>query len=231
LEQIRTYSDERLDYYCAFCGSSPNTRDHIPSKILLDKPFPENLPVVPACRKCNQSFSKDEEYLACLIECAIHGTTEPSGLSRNKIATILSKKKPLKVRLEHAIVKKDNQIYFQTEENRVRNVILKLAQGHSRHENSESQFDEPVLLWFRPLTTMSDKEKEEFFSNEELTLLPEIGSRAFQRTMFDEQGVPRAYWKVVQPNNYSYSICHISNGLRVRIVIWEYLACEVIWDY
>jgi hypothetical protein len=49
---------------------------------------------------------------------------------------------------------------------------------------------------------MSEKEKEDFFSNEKLTLLPEIGSRTFQKMFFDKKGIPRAYWKIVQPNNY-----------------------------
>ena len=229
MEQIKTFSDQRLDSYCAFCGGAPETRDHIPSKILLEKPFPENLQVVPACWKCNQSFSLDEEYVACLIECTLHGTTNPTKLSRDKISKILSRKKSLRIRLEMAKARIDNNIYFQAEAKRVLNVILKLAQGHSRFETSESRLEEPILLWFKPLTVMSKAEKNKFFSGDELTLLPEIGSRSAQRIMFDKQGVPRNHWVTVQPNNYRYSICHRPEGLRVRIIIREYLACEIIW--
>ena len=80
MKQIKKYSDLRLYGYCTYCGGEPETRDHVPSKILLDKPFPENLPVVPSCDKCNHDFSKDEEYFACLIECTLRGTTEPEKL-------------------------------------------------------------------------------------------------------------------------------------------------------
>jgi hypothetical protein len=147
LEQIKTFSDKRLDSYCAFCGEHPDTKDHVPSKVLLEKPFPENLPVVPACLECNRSFSLDEEYVACLIECTLHGTTDPNKLTRDKISKILLRKKNLKARLEKAKTVVSNNIYFQAEEKRVRNVVLKLAQGHSRFENSESQLEEPISIW------------------------------------------------------------------------------------
>ena len=61
------------------------TKDHVPSKILLDEPYPEHLPVVPACQICNRGFSSDEAYVACLIESAKWGTTEIDQIKREKI--------------------------------------------------------------------------------------------------------------------------------------------------
>lgn len=79
------HSGKRLDLICSYCGVNyPDTKDHVPSKILLDEPYPENLPVVPCCSKCNSSFSLDEEYVACLLECAIHGTKSIENLIRIK---------------------------------------------------------------------------------------------------------------------------------------------------
>lgn len=98
MKQIKKISDFRLEGYCVYCGGKPETRDHVPSKIILDKPFPENLPVVPACNKCNQDFSKDEEYFACLIECVLRGTTEPVKLKREKIKDILVRKPQLSLK-------------------------------------------------------------------------------------------------------------------------------------
>jgi len=40
----------------------------VPSKVLLVKPYPENLGIVPACFKCNNSFSNDELFLSILTE-------------------------------------------------------------------------------------------------------------------------------------------------------------------
>src|SRR3977135_329746 len=40
---------------CAYCGGIANTRDHVPPKAILRKPFPE-LITVPACRDCNEKW-------------------------------------------------------------------------------------------------------------------------------------------------------------------------------
>ncbi|MBX7045797.1 MAG: HNH endonuclease [Ignavibacteria bacterium] len=38
------------------------TRDHIPPKCLIVKPYPNDLITVPSCSKCNMGFSKLDEY-------------------------------------------------------------------------------------------------------------------------------------------------------------------------
>src|SRR5438067_1316487 len=99
MEQIRSFADERWSAFCAFCGRPPNTRDHVPPRVFLDKPYPENLPVVGACRECNKRGSLDEEYIACLLEVAAHGTVDPAALSRQKVARTLAARPPLAARL------------------------------------------------------------------------------------------------------------------------------------
>jgi hypothetical protein len=48
---------------CAYCGQERElTRDHVPPRTLFSKPFPDNIPTVPACSPCNASFKKDDEY-------------------------------------------------------------------------------------------------------------------------------------------------------------------------
>ena len=157
------------------------------------------------------------------------GTTEPRSLSRKKIINILQRKPKLKARIETSKRTIDNHIHFQVESERVKNVIEKLAQGIAKFENSEIQFEEPYAISYKPIILMNDQETNDFFDNEELELLPEIGSRAFQRIMVDNEGVPRAYWKDVQENNFSYSIAHTPQELRVRMLIWNYLTGDVIW--
>jgi hypothetical protein len=85
VKQIRTYVDDRLAAFCYACGGAPATRDHVPPKVFLDEPYPENLPVVGSCRTCNEGASLDEEYVACVLEVAARGTVDPSGLTRPKI--------------------------------------------------------------------------------------------------------------------------------------------------
>lgn len=48
---------------CAYCGvRNSETVDHIPPKLLLAPPYPNNLLTVPACFACNTSFQANDEY-------------------------------------------------------------------------------------------------------------------------------------------------------------------------
>lgn len=48
---------------CVYCNRAlAETVDHIPPKLLLAKPYPDNLLTVPSCLKCNSAFQKDDEY-------------------------------------------------------------------------------------------------------------------------------------------------------------------------
>lgn len=227
--QIKTFSDERHDMLCAYCCRDlPTTRDHVPSKILLDKPFPENLPVVPCCLLCNQNFSLDEEYFACLIECALSGTTNPASIKRKSIRKILSKKESLRQKLAAAQTEIAGRIFFKTEINRVKNVVLKLAKGHAKFENTENLLDEPKYLTFKPLLLMSEVEKNFFFSINKPAILPEIGSRMSQRVLIEANSI-QPYWIIIQPDNYQYTTS-IDNDVSVKIVIRNYLAIEVKWS-
>ena len=102
MEQLPSYGDQRTLAFCAFCGGETGTRDHCPSRVFLDAPYPDNLPVVPACSACNGSFSEDEEYLACLISCVLAGSTDPDAVPREKIKKILDRKSALRARIEQS---------------------------------------------------------------------------------------------------------------------------------
>jgi hypothetical protein len=52
---------------CVYCGDNADTRDHIPPRCLLEKPYPANLPTVPSCRSCNNGFAADEEYFHVVL--------------------------------------------------------------------------------------------------------------------------------------------------------------------
>lgn len=48
---------------CIYCGSAENlTADHIPPKCLFPSPRPSSLITVPACRSCNKSYERDDEW-------------------------------------------------------------------------------------------------------------------------------------------------------------------------
>lgn len=229
MRQIKTFSDSRLDTQCAYCGEYPDTRDHVPSKIILEKPFPENIHVVPSCLKCNNGFSLDEEYFACLIECIISGTTDLDKLSRESIVKILKRKNKLKARLDNAFISENGKSFFKIEFERIKNVILKLAYGHAKFENSETQFEKPEHITFFPIETLTEEEQNSFFAVTELQKIPEVGSRAMQNLYLTQNGIPFDNWIVVQEGIYQFSVTPTIENLKVRMVIWNYLACEVVW--
>jgi len=226
------FLDRRQKGGCAYCGSKPDTRDHVPSKILLDDPLPLDLPVVAACSACNSGFSLDEEYLACLLECTLCGTTSPSGLRRKKVRRSLKKNPTLAKRL-HDCMRADDagRLIWQPEMDRVRNIIVKLARGHAAYE-LYSQLDEPDEVDFAPFLAMSDDEKIAFQSARHVTPQgwPEIGSRAFLRACGESPDPhQRGGWIVVQPGRYRYSVQE-TGGVFVGMVLSEYLFCTVRWE-
>lgn len=56
---------------CIHCGTalsrSTSSRDHVPSKLLLRQPYPDNLKTIRVCRSCNTRFSPAEEYLGAFL--------------------------------------------------------------------------------------------------------------------------------------------------------------------
>lgn len=216
--------DTRLEHQgCAFCGGTPSTIDHVPSKSLLAKPYPNNLPVVPACLDCNQSFSKDEQYLACLLECVIHGGTDSVGLPE-AIRKTFQRSPALAEQIARGSYKdQKGDLNWIPNMERVENVVLKLARGHALYDLSTHELDPPTTVSCVPLILISDDQLSNFENaggGQRTTWPGEIGSRAFLRAVGSE-----GIWITLQPGRYRYAI---ENGW-IQIVIAEYLACAVEW--
>jgi hypothetical protein len=184
--------------------------------------------VVPSCQACNESFSLDEEYLAALIDCVAVGCVGPSELHREKIRSILERKPKLAAALEHArrIDLASGSIVFEPDASRVRNVVLKLARGHAAFELHSLEDNEPARLLMTPIGLLDDEAREAFEAPPDACMYPEVGSRAMIRML--EHGMPSPSWITVQPGRYRF-LASPGLPLLVRIVIGEYLACEVIW--
>ena len=204
MRQPQCFGDERNKGFCVHCGGAPETNDHVSSKVLLDKPYPENLMGCPACRTCNNGLSADEEYLACLQECAIAGEAEPSVMRRPKIARILNQNAALLARLRQARTVAGEVPMWAIECERARNVILKLARCHAAFEQNEPQLEEPDYLRMQPLALMSDEERSEFEGQGgDIAFWPEMGSRAMQRLLVTGADVFSEGWLIVQEGNYA----------------------------
>ena len=226
MRQLANYGDIRQVAVCAYCCGATKTRDHVPARVLLDEPFPENLAIVPACLDCNNAASVDEEYLACLVECVICGTTEPHALQRAKVRRLLAERPRLQARLAAAHRQEDAQSVFSVELERVEYIVAKLARGHSLYELNEPMIAVPSSIWIAPLHLLGDQAREAFESTagHSFATWPEIGSRAMQRWVESGQK-----WIEVQSGRYRY-LATADVVVRVRLVLSEYLACEVRWD-
>ncbi|MED5620913.1 hypothetical protein [Ideonella sp. BN130291] len=197
---------------------------------MLDEPYPPNLPVVEACQDCNQSFSLDEQYLACFLECVVCGSTDPASLQRENIRRILAAAPLLAADIQSTMEldERGGKVWAPNMD-RVRNVVLKLARGHLDYELSIQEPDEPALLEVAPLSLLA-AEVREFFGcpePEPIALWPEMGSRAFMRLMSNGEQ-PVNGWLDVQPGRYRYLVGQ-GHGSSVHLVIGEYLACRVAW--
>ena len=81
-------------------------------------------------------------------------------------------------------------------------------------------------MWFAPFASIDGVAREDFESGPTWSLWPEVGSRGMQRLA---SGFPDGdAWLDVQPGRYRY-MTHVQAGPAVRIVLSEYLACEVSW--
>jgi hypothetical protein len=232
MRHFSCYGDDRNKGFCVHCGGAGDTKDHVPSKVLLDEPLPANVSVSPACLDCNNGLSIDEEYLACLLDCIVAGDVDPDKVGRPKIARILRSNGALADRLRRARRLVGVRVMWDFEEERVRNVLLKLARGHAAYELNEPRLEEPDVFYFRPLCTMSASEVEDFEGELDagpVAVSPEVGSRAMQRLLVAGPEVFEEGWLVVQDGRYRYRTSQYA-GLRVRMVLREYLACEVTWE-
>jgi hypothetical protein len=170
----------------------------------------------------------DEEYLACLISCVMAGSTNPEAMPREKTKRILKAKPFLRTRIEKSRSALSDTNVFTPEHERVSAVAIKLAQGHALYELHESCASTPDGIEYIPLVSMRDAQREAFENPQCADVWPEVGSRAMQRLLGGTDLTPSG-WLNVQDDRYRLS-ASLNNGIDVRIVIHEYLACHVYWE-
>ena len=237
MRQLNDYSDVRNRGSCSHCGGGldegNSSRDHVPTRALLDSPYPKNLPTVDVCGECNNGFSRDENYLVALIACVLSGSTD---LDRDKFpvaAGILDHSAELKARIERMRRVQMElwghpEVEWAVEAGRVANVAVKNARGHAFYELGEPFECAPCRVDFLPLQLMSDDWRDAFEQTvAEAALWPEVGSRMMQRVVLEdlERG-----WVLVQKDVYRYMVIQRPGETLVRSVIRKYLATEVAWS-
>lgn len=230
MEHMNTFGDRRILEFCTYCSAKPDTRDHVPPKAFLDNPLPNDLPVVPSCSACNTGASLDEEYAACALESVICGSVDPADMRRAKIGRALSRSPALAERISRGRAESENGVSFAVEEDRFTAVLLKAARGHALWELHQHMDQLPTFIGLAPLMTMDAEQLAHFEDPSTITggLWPEVGSRAMSRLCAHGSG--SYIWNVVQPGRYRF-LAATGDRIVIRMVLSEYLACEIAWNH
>ena len=233
------------------CGtdltSKQTTREHIPSRCLLRKPYPAELVTIESCRSCNEGFSYDEEYLIGLLSTVLVGSTEPERQKTPEVARMLRRNATLRQRLQNSRYEMtthrgETKIVFTPEMDRVKRVVVKNARGHALYELDQAMSFEADEFFAQPLSVLTREARDEFDAaggggggGGGVKAWAELGTRLFQRQsiaacdpMLADMMEP---WIIVQNGVYRYAVIDMGgDGLFVRSVIHEYLATSVYWN-
>lgn len=228
VERFPLFHDDRLGRACFCCGTAhTETVDHVPPKVFLDEPYPDDLITVPSCGRCNSAASDDEQYVASLIEVVVSGSTDPNRLSRRKISKTLEHAPALRERLRQASTAKKGEHFVQPEQERVDRVLEKIARGLWCFETAQDTADFMAVVFCEVAPLMDEREIKSFFdSGSGLSGWGETGSRGFIRSCLgDYKSVYGPGWEDVQVGRFSYSAD--SGGDRVRMIFSNYLYVTV----
>lgn len=193
--------------YCPFCGGIAETADHVPSKGFLDD-FPiDGCRTIPCCRKCNNSFSFDEEYVYCAIECYVCNTLSLDMIERDKVKRILNHAPKILYGIQS--LNEMNKGPIVVDWNRIKNVVRKNLIGHAYYELGDL-VDDIVEFWVKPTDDMSRDELNEFQKSEYCNVIPSIGSRLskspFIVTLDGQYWLTVNSWQVISEHRYKYFV-------------------------
>ena len=227
--------------YCIYCGSLATTREHVPSKAFLKKPYPSDLPVLPACEKCNNGWSSDELYTSTYIACM-------KSINERKDDTVLQitdkDRKEIK-EAKNAVKSFINTAEFASDI-RIKRVLSKLAIGHVVYELAEGYYlscgereIESINYTFRSTIGEDNWLNLDHIEPIKNMFYPEVGSHLWQNLLiFDEVSDNKSIsaptnkifidWSYIQDGNYRYITIPEGDAIRVKMILLDFLFGEVV---
>jgi hypothetical protein len=154
---------------------------------------------------------------------------------------MLRRSPALRARIDSGKYAGNGQPGFGVDTTRVQNIVLKLARGHAAYELSSPCREQPTAVKCLPICVMTDEQRNAFDASHVTHLFGEVGSRGIQRMLVTQltlesatgelssAGVLINDWVDVQDGRYRYLAIDAGGEIKVKIVIGEYLACEVAW--
>lgn len=163
------------------------------------------------------------------LGCVLSGSTDTKSQNDDRVRTLLESSPRLGLRIARSRVvatSEADSVMWAPEQERINNVVTKNARGHALFECGELLSHEPDAVTFTVLQLLSSTQREEFETGAP-RLLPEVGCKEFIRA-FEGADIEDG-WIVVQGGSYRYAVDIHESSVRVRMVIFEYLAAEVLW--
>ena len=117
---------------CVYCGlAAGETRDHVPPKNLLKKPFRPNLRTVPACGACNRSFSQAEEYFRRILIMLFAHTQEGDEFFDSSVGRSLDRSPMIEQSVWDSLGVENGRCYTELDTDAIRQVAEKIVKGLS----------------------------------------------------------------------------------------------------
>lgn len=222
MQQVRDYSDRRISSRCCFCGGDGLTGDHVPSKAFFDEPFPDNLMKVRCCERCNNEFSKDEAYAACVIEVARCGSLD---VEREKVRRMLAHDQSCHVSILAAAEAIRNGDVPTVKNARLEKIVSKIASGIATFLSGAWSADVRCQMFVT--SRLSGEDRRSFEVARAHEVWPEAGSRLMQTMVMVDDDVIAPQWEVCQDGRFRYLLIQKCNCCEVRLVFSEYLGAVV----
>ena len=199
------YYSKKDQCRCVYCGRIADSRDHIPSKCFLSRPFPNNLGVLPSCEDCNNSFSILEAKVSRLTKWIKHYIEGETFLSEHDLS---NKYKYLENRYSSGKI--ERIVLSADDKDAIEKIAFKLAFGHFIYLGSSFYSESDMKIRFKFSFQCSEQEIGLFNENHTYlqNMLPELGSRGFELCVSNLNHNIQSIttWNVVQRDNYRFLI-------------------------
>lgn len=115
---------------CIFCGrNAGTTKDHVPPKSLLRKPYPADLLTVPSCGACNNGFSKNEEYFRLIVVGLMCHTPEAEQLFDGSMSRSMNRNTNMEELMFGALQPAGTAVILDADYSRIFRIADKIARG------------------------------------------------------------------------------------------------------
>lgn len=158
-----------MNELCVFCGQPADTREHVIPRCFLDKPYPENLPTLASCKKCNNSFSKDEEYVMYTVDYLKSVEFCDGEFSRIKPQKTFLHNDNLELLMMDSIAVDENGAYFRMDCDRFDRVLKKIAYCIFLHDLGKQYDINKIKIMFTFISQLENYNVEavqQYFNSE-----------------------------------------------------------------